>query len=126
MTRPTIAIIGASNHKHKYGNRAVRAYLRQDYDVYPIHPHDTQIEGLPVYRSVRDLPVDRLDRVSLYLPPDKVLQVLDDIASKPVREVWLNPGTESPEVLARAEELGLPIVQACSIVAIGESPYHLG
>lgn len=120
--KPTIAIVGASADRGKYGNKAVRAYARQGYDVYPIHPTAESIEGHQVYRSVLDVPVEQLDRISVYLPPDVGLKLVDEFARKPARELWLNPGAESPELIARAESLGLNVVVACSIVAIGESP----
>jgi hypothetical protein len=47
---------------------------------------------------------------------------LPDIARQGCDELWLNPGTESEEVLAEAERLGLNVIQACSIVGIGVSP----
>jgi predicted CoA-binding protein len=121
--KPTIAIIGASANRNKYGNRAVRAFLRLGYQVYPVHPTARQIEGLPVYRSILDVPVDRLDRISIYLPPQVGITILDDMARKPAGEVWLNPGAESPELIARARALGLNVVVACSIVGAGGNPY---
>ncbi len=123
--KPTIAIIGASEQRQKFGNKAVRAYLRQGWDVYPVNPRSQTIEGLPAYRSLRDVPLTSLDRVSIYLPPEIGLQVLDDVASKPGKEVWLNPGAASAEVVQRGKQLGLKFVLGCSIVAIGVSPDEL-
>jgi predicted CoA-binding protein len=122
MPQPTIAIVGASADRRKYGNRAVRAYRRQGWNVYPVNPHETHIEGLPVYRAVSDIPVSQLDRVSLYVPPTVGLRVLDAIARRSPRELWLNPGAESEQLIARAEELGLSVVVACSILDLGENP----
>jgi uncharacterized protein len=120
----TVAIIGASHDRNKFGNKAVRAYLKQGYTVYPVNPNQTSIEGLPTYRSIRDVPA-RPDRVSIYLPPTKLLKILPDIAATGCDELWLNPGTESDEVLAEADRLGLNVVQACSIVDIGMTPGRL-
>jgi predicted CoA-binding protein len=58
----------------------------------------------------------------MYLPPPLVQKLLPDIAAKGCDELWLNPGTESDEVLAEAARLGLNVIQACSIVAVGVSP----
>ena len=120
--KPTIAIIGASAERAKFGNKCVRAYAHRGYHVYPINPKETIIEGWPAFRSIADVPTDRLDRVSIYLPPALTLTVLPEIAQKAVTEVWFNPGADSPEVLAKARALGLNAIAACSIVAIGESP----
>lgn len=117
----TIAILGASADRNKFGNKAVRAFLGQGYTVYPVNPKEVVIEGLPVFKSLADVPV-RPDLISVYLPPAVLLKVLPEIAAKGCAELWLNPGTESAEVLTLAESLGLNVIQACSIVGVGVSP----
>ena len=49
---------------------------------------------------------------------------MDELAQKGIGEVWLNPGADDPQVIARARTLGLKTRVACSIIAIGESPAH--
>jgi uncharacterized protein len=116
---PSIAVIGASNDRGKYGNQAVRAYRAQGWTVYPVNPRESLIEGLPAYPTVADLP-GPVDRASLYVPPSVGLVLLDAIAARGAKELWVNPGSGSPELLARAEELGLATVEACSIIAASE------
>jgi predicted CoA-binding protein len=118
---PSVAVIGASSARHKFGNKAVRAYLRQGWTVYPVNPNEPTIEGLTSYPSVSAIP-GPVDRASLYLPPALGMDVLDDIQRKGIRELWVNPGAESDELIAKAERLGLETIQACSIVDIGERP----
>jgi uncharacterized protein len=120
----TVAIIGASTDRQKFGNKAVRAFVQQGYTVYPVNPRETEIEGLEAFKSITDLPA-RPHKVSVYLPPTILLKILPDIAAKGCDELWLNPGTESDDVLVEAERLGLNVIQACSIVAIGVSPSRL-
>jgi len=78
------------------------------------------IEGLPSFKSIKDVPV-RPDEVSVYVPPEILLGILPEIASRGCDDLWLNPGTESDEVLAEAQRLGLNVIQACSIVGVGSS-----
>lgn len=115
-------MIGAGPERRKFGNKSVRAHAAAGYTVYPVHPTAETVEGLPAYRSVADVPVERLDRVTVYLPPAVGLTVLPAIAAKNPGEVWFNPGAESPEVLAEARRLGLNAIPACSIVDLGLSP----
>jgi predicted CoA-binding protein len=117
----TIAILGASNDRAKFGNKAVRAFLRPGYEVFPVNPKEETIEGLRAFKSIADVPV-RPQMISVYLPPPVLLKVLPDIAARGCDEFWLNPGTESEAVLAEAERLGLKVIQACSIVGVGVSP----
>jgi uncharacterized protein len=114
----TVAIIGASSNRNKFGNKAVRAFLRQGYAVYPVNPNEPEVEGLATFKSIKDVPVPP-QMVSVYVPPPVLVRLLPDIAAKGCDELWLNPGTESAEVLAEVERLGLNAIQACSIVAIG-------
>jgi len=125
MSKPTIAVVGASADRRKFGNKCVRAYLSKGYEVYPVHPNADMVEGLPVYRSVAAVSVAELDRISVYLPPAVALRALPDIARKPAREVWFNPGADDPGVIAKAQELGINAVVGCSIVDVGVSPHRL-
>src|SRR6185436_20502491 len=117
----TVAVIGASNAPHKYGNKAVRAYARQGWTVYPVNPNEQTVEGLKVYPTIADVP-GPVDRVSMYVPPSVGITLLEAIKAKGSAELFLNPGSESDELVARAEALGLETIQACSIVDIGERP----
>jgi uncharacterized protein len=90
--------------------------------VYPVHPTEPTVEGLPAFKSVADIPAATLDRISVYLPPAVAVGVLDTFAGKGVSQVWLNPGVGSDAVRARAAELGLPVIDGCSIVDLGFSP----
>jgi predicted CoA-binding protein len=65
----TVAILGASADQAKFGNKSLRAHAQQGYTVYPVNPKGGVIEGLPAYQRLADVPVARLDRISVYLPP---------------------------------------------------------
>lgn len=116
-----VAIIGASADRSKYGNKAVRSYVAKGHEVFPVNPNETEIEGLKTYPNVQAIG-DSIDRALLYVPAEIGIKVLDDIAQKGVGEVYVNPGAGSPELIERGEELRLSLVEACAIVAIGDSP----
>ena len=50
------------------------------------------------------------------------ITMLEAIKAKQPKEIYLNPGAESDELIARAEALGLEPIVACSIIEIGERP----
>jgi len=120
----TVAVIGASSDRRKFGNRAIRAYLEQGYTVIPINPHEREIEGLRVYASVLDVP-GSIDMASFYVHPEVGEQVIVEVAKKQIAEVWLNPGSESDTLIERARALEIKPIIACSIMAVGKNPYTL-
>ncbi len=122
MSQPTVAILGASADRSKFGNKSLRAHRQAGYEVYPVNPKGGSIEGLSVYRSLAEVPAEHLNRISVYLPPAVGLEMLEAIAASGCDEVWFNPGSESPEILAKARALGLRAIAACSIVDLGLSP----
>lgn len=111
-----VAIVGASADRSKFGNRSLRAHAACGYEVFPVNPRGGTIEGLDAYTSLEEIPGGRLDRVSMYVPPAIGVVLLDAIAARGCDELWLNPGAESPEMIARAEELGLNAITACSLI----------
>jgi predicted CoA-binding protein len=117
----TVVVIGASSNRSKYGNKALRAFEHQGYRVIPINPHEQEVEGHKAYASVLDVPGE-IDMATVYVPGHIGVKVIDELAKRGIAHIWLNPGADEPEVVARARELGLNTTQACSIVAIGESP----
>ena len=120
----TVAVVGASSDRRKFGNRAVRAYLAEGHTVIPINPHETAIEGLKTYASVLDVP-GTIDMATVYVQPDIAARLLDEFARKQIPEVWFNPGTETDDLMAEARRRNINAIFACSIVGIGRNPYQL-
>jgi uncharacterized protein len=117
----TVAVIGASSDRQKFGNKALRAFRDRGYRVVPINPKEPEVEGEKAYASILDVP-GSVDMATFYVGPAVGLGILEDVAKKGVAEVWLNPGADSPQVVERARVLGLKTVVACSIIGIGASP----
>lgn len=117
----TVAVIGASADRRKFGNKALRAFAAAGYRAIPITPRHSQVEGMAAYPSVLDVP-EPIDMATVYVPPHIGETVIEGIARKGIAEVWFNPGAESPALVAQARALGLQPIQACSIIGIGMSP----
>lgn len=118
---PTVAVIGASANRRKFGNKALRAFRHRGYTVVPINPHEREIEGERAYASVLDY-AGRIDEATVYVPPEIGERLLDQVAKKGIPKVWLNPGADAGAVVTRARSLGLETIVSCSILGIGESP----
>jgi predicted CoA-binding protein len=116
-----VAVIGATVDRRRYGNKAVRAFGHKGFTVVPVTPAATEVEGLKAYPTVLDVPVP-IDLATFYVRPEIGLRVIDQVARKGIKEVWLNPGAFSSELERRAGALGIRTISACSIIGIGEDP----
>jgi len=119
----TVAIIGASSNRQKFGNKALRAFEKQGYTVIAINPNEPDVEGHKTYPTVLDYP-GPIDMATVYVPAAAGVRVLDDLKQKGIAEVWLNPGADDAVVVQRARQLGLNVTQTCSIIAIGDTPWR--
>ncbi|HEY3157365.1 MAG TPA: CoA-binding protein [Vicinamibacterales bacterium] len=120
----TVAVIGASSDRRKFGNKAFRAFRQEGHTVIPINPNEPSVEGVTTYPSVTDVP-GPIDMATVYVPPEVGLTLLEGFEKKKIAEIWINPGAESDELIAEARRRKLNVIEACSIVAIGRNPYSL-
>lgn len=119
-----VAVVGASTDKSKFGNKAVRAYSMMGHTVFPIHPKEREIEGIEAYPSVLKVPY-KIDRITVYVPPAVGLTLVGQFKKSGAREVYLNPGSESGELVAALKKAGISPKLECSIIAIGADPKSL-
>lgn len=122
-----IIIIGASANNDKYGNKAVKAYLKKGFTIFPINPNEKEIEGIKCYDSIQTLAKtnQKIELASLYLPPHIGIKIIENLPKIGVKKIYLNPGTESDEIIHRLKELNIIPLMVCSIVAIGLDPKDL-
>jgi len=117
----TVAVVGASNDRRKFGNKALRAFRAEGHTVIPINPHEAQVEGLRAYPSVLDVP-GPIDMATVYVQPDIAMTLLPEFERKKIGEIWINPGAESDELMEEARRRKLNAIFACSIIGVGRSP----
>jgi uncharacterized protein len=117
----TVAIIGANSARRRFSNKSLRAHKSVGWNVVPVNPSETEVEGHRAYASISEVS-DSIDRVTMYVRPEVGIAMLEAIAAKKPAEFWLNPGTESRELVQKAKELGLDPILGCSIIDLGVSP----
>jgi uncharacterized protein len=119
----TVAVVGASSDRNKFGNKALRAFQSEGYKVIPINPNEREVEGMATYPSVLDVP-GSIDMATVYVQPDVAMRLLDEFEQKGIPEVWINPGAETDEMIATARKRKTKVIFACSIIGVGRSPHE--
>ena len=104
-----IAIVGVSREGTKFGNTAFAELAARGYQVFAVHPEAKEIAGTPCYPNLAALR-GQVDGVLVVVPPQQAVSVLQEAAVVGLKNVWLQQGAESSEVLAQARDLGLNLV----------------
>jgi predicted CoA-binding protein len=118
-SRPRIAMVGASSNPGRPSHGVMQALLRAGYDVVPVNPRETEIEGLRCYPTVRDAvresgPVDIVD---VFRRPDQCVQHAREAVEVGARCLWLQLGIANAEAARIAHEGGLAVVMdRCTII----------
>ena len=112
-----IVVLGASNKPLRYSNQAVRLLLEKGYRVTPVHPRLEVIEGLAVAPTLQAVqpPVDTL---TLYVGPERLKYLIDDVILLKPKRVIFNPGTESNDLKSKLEHTGIHWLEACTLVLL--------
>jgi len=112
-----VAVLGASNKPDRYSYKAVMLLRKKGHAPYPVHPLLKEIEGLPVYASLRAIP-DPIDTITVYLSARNQQTVAEDILRSGARRVIFNPGAENRELAARLQQQGVESLEACTLVLL--------
>lgn len=81
----SIAVVGASKDPFKWGHMLLSAIMKGGFEgeLHPINPRETEIEGLPCYPSVKEVPGD-VDMAIVVVPARVVPSIFSDLAEKGV------------------------------------------
>ena len=115
-------IIGASPKPDRYANKAQRLLKEHGHTTVPINPIQENILGDKVLKKPSDYQGD-IDTVTLYVRPERLDPILDDILSVKPKRVIFNPGTEDNHLQQRVRSAGVEALEACTLVLLNTGQY---
>ena len=119
MPQPnSVAILGASDKPERYSNMLIKRLRGKGHQVFPINPAFREIDGIPVYRSLAELPPG-VDVLSVYMNASRSDAIADAILASGIPRVIFNPGAENPALAERLAAKGVQVEDACSLVLSG-------
>src|SRR5690349_3131078 len=102
LARGRFALVGASRDEKSFSRYVLRELLRRGYDVVPVNPSVTEMEGRRCFPQVRDIgpPVDA---ALLMTPSSRTDDAVAACLAAGVRHVWMHrgggPGAATPEAV---------------------------
>jgi hypothetical protein len=121
----TVAILGASPKPERYAYKAFRMLQDYHHKVVPVHPALKELEGIPVSPSLDDI-TEEIHTLTVYVGPRFIGEEIDRIVRLKPGRVILNPGTESPELMAALDQAGIPYLKACTLVMLRTGQFEPG
>jgi len=114
------AVVGASRDRSKYGNKVLRVYLQQNLPVFAVNPNVDEVENVQAYPDLASLP-KQVHGISVITPPHVTELVVEQAGKLGIKNIWMQPGSESDVALSRAEEMGMNVIAGgpCALVVLG-------
>ncbi len=119
-----VALLGATPKKDRYAYKAFQLLREKGHRVFPVRPSMDELEGVPVYSSLGDIP-EPVDTLTVYVGPRRIEPLIEDVVNLAPGRVILNPGTESDALKARLDQAGIPYLEACTLVMLNTGQFAL-
>ena len=103
------AVVGASANREKYGNKVLRVYQQRGLEVVPVNLAGGEIEGLTAYADLPSVP-GTIDGISIITSPRVTEAVVAQALSLGIKNIWMQPGAESPAAVELAEQAGANVI----------------
>lgn len=113
-----IAVVGVSGDASKYGHRIFRDLLNAGYPVKGVNPKGGRVLGNDIYKSLSEIE-GKPELVITVVPPAAAALVVEECNRLGIKNVWLQPGSESEEALRKARAYGIKAVTACFMTREG-------
>lgn len=114
----TIAVVGVSEDKTKFGRRVFDKLVALGFEVYPINPKHSHIDGFKCYPSLSALP-KKPDLVLTVVPPTVTEKVVQECKQLGISSVWMQPGSESEQAIKFCKENGISVTHSACFVVDG-------
>ncbi|WDV47583.1 CoA-binding protein [Clostridiaceae bacterium M8S5] len=111
------AVVGVTEDKSKYGYKIYKKLKDKGYEVYPISVKNSKINGEKAYKRLSELPV-KVDVVDFVVNPSIGISIISQCKELDIKNVWLQPGTISEEIIKYAQENDINQYQGCVLVAL--------
>ena len=123
ITKKYTLILGASPNPKRYGNMAALKLYHAGKPFIPVGIKSGQIAGKNIEELSTLKEYENIDTITLYLSPTNQIPYEDYILSIKPRRIIFNPGTENPKLMNRAQNKGIEVLKACTLVMLASNTY---
>ena len=119
LNEKTIAVVGVSGDPSKYGYKVFQSLVAQKLNVFGINPKGGDILGRKIYKNLTEVGIIP-DVVITAVKPEVTERVVEECGQLGIKEIWMQPGSESANSIALAKGYGMTVTHsACIMVDSG-------
>jgi hypothetical protein len=115
LKQKRFAVVGSFRNKEKFAYKILLNLLEKGYEVFPVNPRLSEVEGQVCYKTIKDIP-GGVDVVNIVTPPSVTEVILKECLQKSITRAWLQPGAESPAAIKFCHDNGIKVIHSMCVM----------
>ncbi|MDX9770266.1 MAG: CoA-binding protein [Tenuifilaceae bacterium] len=109
LSSKSVALIGVSRNKQSYSRSLMKAFVDKGFEVFPVNPNETEIDGLKCYQSITQLP-DYIDAAYIIKRKEVAVDLAREAANKGIKKIWIHVKCDAPDIKELCNEYGVTVI----------------
>jgi predicted CoA-binding protein len=109
LNSKSVALIGVSRNKQSYSRTLMKAFIDKGFDVFPVNPNETDIDGQKCYQSITQLP-DTIDAAYIIKRKEVAIDLAREVANKGIKKIWIHVKCDAPNIKELCKEYGVTVI----------------
>jgi uncharacterized protein len=111
-----IAVVGVSQDEKKYGAKIFRDLLKAEYNVVGVNHRGGVFDEQKLFTTLDEID-PKPELVITVVPPKVALSIIEQCIKLGIKNIWMQPGSESEESIKLAADAGVDLIHsACFMV----------
>jgi len=119
LSEKNIAVVGVSRNDKKFGYTIFKELKTKGYNVYPVNPNASNIDGEKCYPSLLALQ-GKVKAAILVIPPLAAREAVKDAYTAGIKKIWMQLGSESEEAISYCKEVGIDVIHNECVLMFAE------
>jgi hypothetical protein len=114
-----LAVVGVSRSGKKFGNSVFKELKNKGYNVFPVNPGASEIEGEQCYANLKLLS-GKVDGAVFIVPPFETEKLVVEANFAGIKNIWMQQGAESKSAISYCANNNINVVYGECILMFAE------
>ncbi|MDD5156219.1 MAG: CoA-binding protein [Candidatus Omnitrophica bacterium] len=115
LKQKRFAVVGSFRNEAKFAYKILVDLIKKGYEVFPVNPHMSEVEGRVCYKTISDIP-HNVDVADIVTPPLVTESILKECLLKGIKRVWLQPGAESQTTIKFCYDNNMKVIHGICVM----------